>query len=240
MPVASSTGSGSPLRRVRKEGRRERFGGGPFGIGRRCAGVCAVMLALAGTAVAQPQPASPAPRPAPIDRNGVLILLRTTLLALDDANKTGNYTAFRDLAAPRFSAVNNAAKLGDIVAADRPEELDLSGVAVLDPQLTVLPEIDQNGMLRHRRKKTGHAKQVNFELLYQPITGQWRLFGISVKVGPSGPVAPAPPASPPVEPPRAAGPAQRKSTTVKRSQPREEKRAQPDTGNKSGDEPKVE
>lgn len=38
--------------------------------------------------------------------------------------------------------------------------------------------------------------QVNFELLYAPIDRQWRLFGISVNVGKSGPQAPeaAPPA----------------------------------------------
>src|SRR5262249_60347137 len=54
----------------------------------------------------QPAPKQPvqpaAPRPAPIDRNGVLILIRETLLALDQANKTGNYTVLRDLGSPRL------------------------------------------------------------------------------------------------------------------------------------------
>jgi YadA-like membrane anchor domain len=45
----------------------------------------------------QPQQQPSAPKPAPIDRNGVLILIRSTLLALDQANKTGNYTVLRDL-----------------------------------------------------------------------------------------------------------------------------------------------
>ena len=36
-----------------------------------------------------------APKPAQIDRNGVLILIRSALLALDQANKTGNYTVAR-------------------------------------------------------------------------------------------------------------------------------------------------
>ena len=48
----------------------------------------------------QPQQQPPAPKPAQIDRNGVLILIRETLLALDQANKTGNYTVLRDLGAP--------------------------------------------------------------------------------------------------------------------------------------------
>jgi len=55
----------------------------------------AVLLLCTG-AVAEPQSA---PKPANIDRNGVLILVRSTLLALDQANKTGNYTVLRDLGA---------------------------------------------------------------------------------------------------------------------------------------------
>ena len=38
--------------------------------------------------------------PAQIDRNGVLILIRSSLLALDQANKTGNYSVLRDIGAP--------------------------------------------------------------------------------------------------------------------------------------------
>jgi hypothetical protein len=70
---------------------------------------CAVGIALFGAlpvgAYAQPQKPSAqhaptAPQPAQIDRNGVLILIRSTILALDQANKTGNYTVLRDLGAP--------------------------------------------------------------------------------------------------------------------------------------------
>jgi hypothetical protein len=39
--------------------------------------------------------------------------------------------------------------------------------------------------------------QVNFELSFAPVNGQWRLFGIAVTIGQSGPVAPAPPPEPP-------------------------------------------
>src|SRR5262249_10351761 len=78
------------------------------------------------------QQQSQAPKPAQIDRNGVLILVRTTLLALDQANKTGNYTVLRDLGAPDFQA-NSAAQLAEIFAQQRKDNVDLSGVAVIDP-----------------------------------------------------------------------------------------------------------
>lgn len=105
----------------------------------------AAALTLAASAVhAQPPP--PAPKPAQIDRNGVLMLVRSSLLALDHANKTGNYTVLRDIGAPGFQA-NSAARLGEIFAKLRNDNLDLSGVAVIDPQLSLLPQIEANGRL---------------------------------------------------------------------------------------------
>jgi hypothetical protein len=104
-----------------------------------------------GHAQAPKQKAAPvettAPKPAQIDRNGVLILIRSALLALDQANKTGNYTVLRDLGAPGFQ-INTAARLGEIFAKQRADNLDLSGVAVIDPQLSLLPQIEPNGMMR--------------------------------------------------------------------------------------------
>jgi hypothetical protein len=141
------------------------------------------------------QHAPAAPKPANIDRNGVLMLVRSSILALDQANKTGNYTVLRDLGAPGFQ-VNSAAKLAEIFASQRNDKLDLSGVAVIDPQLTVLPEIEANGLMRMAGFFPSVPSQVNFELLFAPVDGQWRLFGISVKVGSSAPVAPTPPAPP--------------------------------------------
>src|SRR5581483_11304310 len=107
------------------------------------------------------------PKPAQIDRNGVLILIRSTLLALDQANKTGNYTVLRDLGAPGFQA-NTAARLAEIFASQRRDNLDLSGVAVIDPQLTVLPQIEANGLMRMAGFFPSVPQQVNFEMLFAP------------------------------------------------------------------------
>ena len=154
----------------------------------------AVMAAMASTGHAQTPPQ--APKPAQIDRNGVMILIRSTLLALDQANKTGNYTVLRDLGAPGFQS-NTAARLGEIFAKLRNDNLDLSGVAVIDPQLNLLPQIEANGLMHMAGFFPSVPSQVNFDLTFAPVSGQWRLFGISVSIGQSGPVAPEPP-SPPV------------------------------------------
>ncbi|WP_249150238.1 hypothetical protein [Bradyrhizobium sp. JYMT SZCCT0180] len=155
-------------------------------------------FATAGS-VANAQAPAPAPKQAQIDRNGVIILVRSALLALDQANKTGNYTVLRDLGAPAFQ-VNTAARLAEIFAAQRRDNVDLSGVAVIDPQLSLLPQIEANGMMRMAGFFPSVPTQVNFELTYAPVSGQWRLFGISVNLGSSAPV-------PPPEPQPSASPA---------------------------------
>jgi hypothetical protein len=132
---------------------------------------------------------SQAPKPADIDKNGVLILIRSTLLALDQANKTGNYTVLRDLGAPGFQA-NTAARLAEIFASQRKDNLDLSGVAVLEPQLSLLPQIE-SGMLHMAGFFPSVPTQIRFEVLYAPVQGQWKLFGLSVSLGSSAPTAPS-------------------------------------------------
>lgn len=153
------------------------------------------------TPAQQAQPA--APKPAQIDRNGVLILIRSALLALDQANKTGNYTVLRDLGAPAFQA-NTAARLAEIFAKQRSDNLDLSGVAAIDPQLSLLPQIEGNGLLHMSGFFPSVPSQVNFDIAFAPVNGQWRLFGLSVSIGSAAPAAPeAPPPAPPAAPPPA-------------------------------------
>jgi hypothetical protein len=165
-------------------------------------------LACLSSAEAQgPREAQSAPHPAQIDRNGVLILIRETLLALDQANKTGNYTVLRDLGAPAFQN-NTAARLSEIFAKLRNEDIDLSGVAVIDPQLTLLPQIEANGLLHMTGFFPSVPSQVNFDLAYAAVNGQWRLFGVSVALGRTEPVAPSPP-------PAASAPAPRPAIAAK-------------------------
>jgi hypothetical protein len=143
------------------------------------AGVCLASAALMNTARAEQ-----AAKPASIERPGVLILVRSSLLALDHANKTGVYTVLRDLGSPQFQT-NTAARLSDIFAGQRRDKLDLSAVAAVDPQLSTPPQIDSNGMLRLVGFFAAGQQQLNFDLSFAPVNGQWRLFGISAGLGPS-------------------------------------------------------
>jgi hypothetical protein len=162
---------------------------------------CTLVGAPARSQTSKPTHPDTAAKPAQIDRNGVLILIRSSLLALDQANKTGNYTVLRDLGAPGFQT-NTAARLAEIFAKQRNDNLDLSGVAAIDPQLTLLPQIEPNGLMRMAGLFPSVPSQVNFELAFAPVNGQWRLFGISVSIGQMAPTppegAPPPPAPPSV------------------------------------------
>ena len=143
---------------------------------------------------AQAQPQQPPAPAAPLDRNAVLILVRSTLLALHHGNETGNYTVLRDLGAPGFQAVNSAARLGEIFASLRNQGADLTSLAVLEPQITQGPEIGKDGLLRLGGFSSSGARQLNFELAFQPVNGRLKLFGISTSLSQPGAPATANPA----------------------------------------------
>lgn len=138
--------------------------------------------------------------PAQIDKNGLLILIRSALYALDLSNKSGNYTILREISSPGFAAANDAARLSASFRSQRERNLDFSGVLVYEPTMTTMPEIDKNGMLRFAGYFPSASSQINFEMIFEPVKGRWRLFGLAADVGPAGPTAPSPPlqTTPPV------------------------------------------
>ncbi|MDR2000208.1 MAG: hypothetical protein LBP94_01555 [Zoogloeaceae bacterium] len=154
--------------------------------------ILAFAFALPHSAFAQAPTNQPAAaKPAQIDRNSMLMMIRSTLLALDHANKTGNYTVLRDIGSPAFQN-NTAARLSEIFTKQRNERLNLTGVAVLEPKMTVPPQIDANGMMRMSGVFQIEPSPLKFDLLFVAEGGQWRLFGLGVDTGP----IPAPPGRP--------------------------------------------
>jgi hypothetical protein len=116
------------------------------------------------------------------DAEKIVLLLRNTLITLNDAIQTGNFTVLRDRGAPGFRAVNSAARLSKAFSDLASKGVDLSAVSVIAPQLTEAPTLDQQkGMLHLKGYFPGQPVQINFELLYQAIDGRWQLFGLSVQ-----------------------------------------------------------
>lgn len=132
-------------------------------------------------AAAPPQTPSGAAIPEP---HKLDLLVRTTIIAINQANITGNYTVFRDLAAPVFQSQNSPARLSDIFASLRKRNLDLSPVVFFQPKFA-RPPVIENSLLRLSGFFATRPEQVNFDLAYQNVNGRWLLAGVSLNTTPS-------------------------------------------------------
>jgi hypothetical protein len=83
---------------------------------------------------------------------------------------------------PSFQSKNSAADLGTIFSDLRTRKIDLFPVALLAPQLCAPPSLVSDGMLRLTGTFPNQPLRISFDLLFENVANQWRLFGISVQV----------------------------------------------------------
>ncbi|HEX8125711.1 MAG TPA: hypothetical protein VF548_09030 [Allosphingosinicella sp.] len=149
---------------------------------------CCLTAAASPLAAQPPAPApatSPAPAPAanqPGVPDSIVVnkLIWSAMAAVDHANRTGNYSVLRDLGAPSFQASNSAASLAGVFQALKDQQLDLGYTLVVAPNLQFPPAIAPNGLLRLRGAFPLRPAAIAFDLLFENIAGQWRIFGIAV------------------------------------------------------------
>jgi hypothetical protein len=109
-----------------------------------------------------------------------LVMIRATLLSLNDAMATGNFTVLRDLASPSFREANSAGRLYQVFSNLMSQGGGLNAVAILAPTLAQPPAIDANGHLRITGYFPGEPVQINFDLAFEAVNNRWRLFGLAV------------------------------------------------------------
>lgn len=126
----------------------------------------------------------------------LLTMIVSSMIALNQANRTGNYTVLREISAPAFQKMNSAEQLSKIFDKLRGQKLDLSPILLYPPKLFRRPEMNEEGVIRIAGFFPTAPERVNFDLMFQPVRGEWRLFGIAVQLSP----APPPPAQTPSEP----------------------------------------
>ncbi len=166
-----------------------------------CAGLAVAICTAAGTAIAQQPSAQPqqqtqqaAPNlPAVPDPYTLNMMIRSSIIALNQANKTGNYSVLLDLGAPAFRASNNSASLAQIFAALRQRNLDLSPILFFTPKLVQQPVIGPNGILRLAGFFPTAPERVNFDIYMQMVGNEWQLFGIGVSTSPADVTSATPP-----------------------------------------------
>jgi hypothetical protein len=115
----------------------------------------------------------------------LLIMIRTTLIALSQANLTNNYSVLRDLGAPSFQEANSVARLSAAFADLRSRGGDIAPVVLALPTLSTPARIDQNGLLRLTGAFDTRPNQIAFDLAFQAVDGFWRLNGIAVNFRPA-------------------------------------------------------
>ena len=131
------------------------------------------------------QTQTPAQNPPLPDSFKLDMLIRTTLIALSQANQTGNYTVLRDLGAPSFQLSNSAARLTEAFADLRQRKLDFSPILFFNPKLVRQPAVDGAGRLRLTGFMDTQPERINFDMMFEHVGGDWRLFGLAVQMQPA-------------------------------------------------------
>jgi hypothetical protein len=144
----------------------------------------AVIAASSHIALAKPAAKPVAPAVASVQvppPEQQLIMIRATLMALTQANSTNNYTVLSGLGSPTFRSSNPPARLAQIFESFRTNKIDMAPLALVMPQSTQPPRIE-NGRLRMIGFFPTAPLRVLYDLMYEPVAGQWQLFGLSVNL----------------------------------------------------------
>jgi hypothetical protein len=126
--------------------------------------------------------AKPSPVSQAISSGQAIYLVRSTLMMLNDANRSGNYTVLRDLASPDFQRRNSAADLALSFLDLRRRKFDLFAVSFSSPEFSPDPAIDANGRIHLTGSFPTRPVQIKFDLTFELVEGQWKLFAISVAI----------------------------------------------------------
>lgn len=162
--------------------------------------------ALADTKPAPAKPAAQAQQPKQelkMETVQLVTLIKSTIMALQHANQTGNYSVLRDMGTPVFRERFDQAQLTAIFSTLRARNVNLSTVLFLTPNLTKQPDITEGKQLHIVGDFPTQPLKIQYEMLFLQIDGVWRIDGMAVDAVPvqasAGVAAPAP-ASPAPQP----------------------------------------
>ena len=148
--------------------------------------VCVVLtFVLAGSAAAQrvvaPRPATrpTAQQIVTPDALTAVTLLTSTIIAVDQANKTGNYSVLLALGTGAFQAGNSPVGLGATFVAFRQRQIDLADVVIVSPTYQIPPTVVAPDRLRMRGSYALKRGVLGFDLIYRWDNG-WRIEAISL------------------------------------------------------------
>jgi hypothetical protein len=119
-------------------------------------------------------------RPVP-DQLELSKMIWSTILAVDHANRSGNYSVLRDMSAQGFQINNDAARLAQIFTALRQQRIDLSNALLVPPTYYEPPRQVQADVFEVKGLFQLRPTAIQFDLFYQWEQGRWKLFGIDIQ-----------------------------------------------------------
>lgn len=126
----------------------------------------------------------------------LVMMVRSTLAAVNQANFTENYSVLHGMTTPVMQTRLTPSHFGKAFADLRKQGLDLSPVLVLAPQFSVAPALMPDGLLRLNGFFPSRPTQIDFAIDYRAVGGFWLIEALSVTAsqpGANGQAAGAPP-----------------------------------------------
>ena len=117
---------------------------------------------------------------APLSTSVAVERVRAVIATLDDANRTGNYSVLRDIAAPEFKAANTLQDLAVAFAPLRDSRADLAFASKVAPEFKSSSLIDQDGALQLQGRFKGDPRDIQFDMSFVEADGSWLLTKLNV------------------------------------------------------------
>lgn len=114
------------------------------------------------------------------DTNTQARLVWTTLIALDNANRTGNYEVLYALGSPGFQQRNSPDALAASFAPLRQSRIDVGRSILVSPTYYIPPAVDGQGHLRLRGAFEFRPRSIRFDMIFTQVGNGWRLHALSV------------------------------------------------------------
>lgn len=140
------------------------------------------------SAAATPDPAPPtATRLTNADQpplETLVILVRSTISAMNHANISDNYSVLHALGSPDFQANNPPDRLRDIFTAFRSNHIDVAPILLIEPELAGSGMSADGRGLRIAGHFPSRPLQVDFDLTFERSAHGWVVQGIEVHLNP--------------------------------------------------------
>lgn len=113
------------------------------------------------------------------------ILIKTSLLTLNDANITGNYTVLHAKLAKPFRDQFTPERLKAVFKGFADQHVDFALIAAMPPVPGEAATIDKRGALLLRGHFETRPSRLSYELDFLPSEGEWKPIKLNVNVKPS-------------------------------------------------------